>query len=154
MSHFGHEWDQMSVWFTDIEHPSSNGFDHGQLSGKQGTPWAKKMLQILMESMPRHVRTVAAARGCHTWYWWYRDMLSDIANPRFGVSTNFTAVRFDTACHWSSSSHDYTETWVSTLVSMKNDSLQRKSKCKGKSSFTFWQNSPIYSLLFIALENI
>ena len=82
---------------------------------KAGYTVGKKRLQILTESMPRRVRTVAAARGRHTWYCWYLDMLSPITNLCFVVHIVFTVLWFHIALHWPSSSHDTTEIWVSAL---------------------------------------
>ena len=63
-----HVWDQMSVWIRDMDDPPSTV---AELNNAARQLWAAVRLgrvRTLVESMPRHIRALLAARGGHTRY--------------------------------------------------------------------------------------
>ena len=66
MNPIEHVWDQMSVWIRDMDDPPSTV---AELNNAVRQAWAAVQpgrLRTLVESMPRRVRALLAARGGHT----------------------------------------------------------------------------------------
>ena len=63
-----HIWDQMSVWIQDMDDPT---FNVAELNNAVRKAWAALRpgrVRTLVESMPRRVRALHAARDGHTLY--------------------------------------------------------------------------------------
>ena len=68
MNPIEHVWDQMSVWIRDMDDPPSTV---AELQNAVRQVWAAVRpgrVRTLVESMPRRVRALMAARGGHTRY--------------------------------------------------------------------------------------
>ena len=68
MNPIDHVWDQMSVWIRDKDDPSST---IAELNNAVRQAWAAVRAvtaRTLVESIPRRVRALLAARGGHTRY--------------------------------------------------------------------------------------
>jgi hypothetical protein len=68
MNPIEHVWDQMSVWIRDMDDPPSTV---AELQNAVRQAWAAVRpgrVRTLVESMPRRVRALMAARGGHTRY--------------------------------------------------------------------------------------
>ena len=74
MNPIEHVWDQTDVWIRGIEGPA---FIVPALWCAALQAWASvrtRRARTLVESMPRHVHALSAARDGHIWYKWYGDM--------------------------------------------------------------------------------
>ena len=63
-----HVWDQISVWIRDMDYPPSTV---AELNNAVRQAWAAVRpgrVRTLVDSMPRRVRALLAARGGHTCY--------------------------------------------------------------------------------------